>query len=151
MTSATNGERPADHPSELRVVVGVDGSDCGTRALEFAAHEAAFRGALLHVVSAYEDAPFTTPWPVVPLVLDQVSAAAAVDESLARVQEIEPAIVSKGEIRYGLAGRVLVSLSQNATVLVVGSRGRNELASLLLGSVSEYCVHHAAPPVTVVR
>jgi nucleotide-binding universal stress UspA family protein len=151
MTRATSRERTADHPSELRIVVGVDGSDCGTRALEFAAHEAAIRGAILHIVSVYEDTVSTTPWPVVPLGLDQVSASAIVDESLVHVQEIEPAIVSKGEIRYGLAGKLLVSTSQNASLLVVGSRGRSEVASVLLGSVSEYCAHHSAPPVTVVR
>ena len=151
MTTAVSGATITNHPSELRVVVGVDGSDMSTRALEFAAHEAALRGALLHVVSAYEDAPYETAWPVVPLGLDQVSAGAIVDESLAHVREIEPAIVSKGEIRYGVAGRVLVETARDATLLVVGSRGRRQVASLLLGSVSEHCVHHADSPVTVVR
>ena len=32
--------------NERRIVVGVDGSPCATRALEFAAHEAAHCGAL---------------------------------------------------------------------------------------------------------
>ena len=145
-----SGKATTQHP-ELRVVVGVDGSECGTRALEFAAREAALRGAILHVVCAYQDTPLTTPWPVVPLGPDEVSAAAIVDESLAHAQEIEPTIVSKGEIRYGYAGRVLASTSNNATLLVVGSHGRSEVASVLLGSVSRYCVHHAGPAVTVVR
>ncbi len=93
----------------------------------------------------------TTPWPGVPLNPDQGSAAAIVDDFLGHAQEIEPGIVSKGEIRYGSAGRVLVSTSHGAILLVVGSRGRSEVVSVLLGSVSEYCVHHAAPAVTVVR
>jgi nucleotide-binding universal stress UspA family protein len=151
MTTPGSGATGADHPSEIRVVVGVDGSANSTRALEFAAHEAALRGALLHVVSAYEDAPYETAWPVVPLGFDQVSAGAIVDESLAYVQEIEPAIVSKGELRYGVAGRVFVETARDATLLVVGTRGRGQVASLLLGSISEHCVHHADSPVTVVR
>ncbi len=93
----------------------------------------------------------TTPWPVVPPVPDQGSAAAIVDDSLRHAQEIQPEIVSKGEIQYGAAGRVLVATSHDATLLVVGSRGRSEVVNVLLGSVSEYCVHHAAPAVTVVR
>jgi nucleotide-binding universal stress UspA family protein len=96
------------------VLHGVDGSDCGTRVLDFAAHEAALRGALLNIVCAYEDTPSTTPWPVVPPQLDQVSAAAIVDDSLSHAQAIEPAIVAKGEIRYGPAGRVLVEASRDA-------------------------------------
>ena len=151
MATPTSSEGIEDHANELRVVVGVDGSECGTRALEFAAHEAALRGALLHVVSAYEEAPFVAVWPAVPLEPDQQAAAAIVDESLAHVREIEPTIVSKGEIRYGVAGRVLVEASHGATLLVVGSHGRGRVASVLLGSVSDYCVHHALSSVTVVR
>ena len=151
MSTPTSGEGVSNRDGELRVVVGVDGSECGGRALEFAAHEAALRGALLEVVSAYEETPYVMAWPVVPLGPDQMTAGAIVDESLAHVQELEPQIVSKGEMRYGPAGNVLVEVSQGAALLVIGSRGRGQVASLLLGSVSEHCVHHAASPTTVVR
>ena len=82
MTTPVSGATTAEHPSEVRAVVGLDGSDNSTRALEFAVHETALRGALLHVVSAYEDAPYEMAWPVVPLGLGQVSAGAIVDPSL---------------------------------------------------------------------
>jgi nucleotide-binding universal stress UspA family protein len=39
------------------IVVGVDGSDCAGAALEFAAGEAALRGARLRVVSAWDIPP----------------------------------------------------------------------------------------------
>ena len=39
------------------ITVGVDGSDCSRAALEFAAGEAALRGARLRVVSAWEIPP----------------------------------------------------------------------------------------------
>ncbi len=151
MPTPTSSEAVPEHQRELRVVVGVDGSECGTRALAFAAHEAALRGALLEVVSAYEEIPYVMAWPVVPLGPDEATAGAIVDESLAQVQEVEPQIVSKGEIRFGPAGNVLVEASRGAVLLVVGSRGRGQVAGLLLGSVSEHCVHHAATPITVVR
>jgi nucleotide-binding universal stress UspA family protein len=151
MPTPTSGDGAQNQDGELRVVVGVDGSECGTRALVFAAHEAALRGALLEVVSAYEETPYEMAWPVVPLGPDQVTAAAIVDESLTQVQELEPGIVSKGEIRYGPAGSVLVDVSQGADLLVIGTRGRGQVASLLLGSVSEHCVHHAASEITIVR
>ncbi len=152
VSTPTRRERTPEYNGELRVVVGVDGSECATRALAFAAQEASLRGAELHVVSAYGATPYVTASPMIPLESDhQSTAAAIVDESLAHVHEIDLALVSKGEIRYGSAGRVLVEMSRGATLLVVGSHGRGTAASLLLGSVSEYCVHHAVSPTTIVR
>ena len=68
-------------------------------------------------------------WPVVPVGLDQVKAGVIVDEALAQVQELEPTVISKGEMRYGSAGRVLVDASRGAALLVLGSPGRQCLAS----------------------
>lgn len=152
MASSMSGAGTRNDDGELRVVVGVDGSECGTRALAFAAHEAALRGAVLHVVTAYGVIPYVTAWPTVLLESDhQEIAAAIVDESLAHVRRIDDTIVSKGEIRYGSAGHVLVDVSHDATLLVLGSHGRGHVASVLLGSVSEHCVHHAVCPITIVR
>ncbi len=79
------------------------------------------------------------------------SASAIVSEAINRVQGLEPSIVTKGEIRQGRAQEVLVEASRDTSLLVVGSRGRRGVTSLILGSVSEHCVHHASCPVTVVH
>jgi nucleotide-binding universal stress UspA family protein len=52
---------------------------------------------------------------------------------------------------HGAPSTILIAVSQNARMLVVGTRGRGGLAGLLLGSVSEQCVRHATCPVLVVR
>ena len=39
----------------------------------------------------------------------------------------------------------------NATILVMGSRGLGFSKRMLVGSVSEYCVQHSTCPVVVVR
>lgn len=51
----------------------------------------------------------------------------------------------------GDARDVLVKASRGAELLVVGSRGHGRAVGAVLGSVSSYCVHHAACPVVVVR
>jgi len=147
-TSAADG--PGTSSGELRIVVGVDGSPCAERALEFAAHEAALRGALLHVVGAYEIPP-SAGWVVVPLEPFAESAAASVSEALARVHDLEPSVVTKGESLHGFAGSVLAEASRGATLLVVGSRGHSELTGLLIGSISEHCAHRASCPTVIVR
>ena len=49
------------------------------------------------------------------------------------------------------AARELVSRSDAAGLVVVGSRGRGTVTGPLLGSVSQAVLHHAACPVAVVR
>jgi len=151
MDNDTNTAIAGGDKGELRIVVGVDGSDCAEQAVEFAAHEAARWGALLHVVSAYEVSP-NAGWVVIPLEPYEENAASSVRTALSRIHELEPAVVTKGEHIHGFAGNVLVEASKGASLLVVGSRGRGELASLILGSVSEHCLHHVNEcPVTIVR
>ncbi len=135
---------------ELRVVVGTDGSACATRAVEFAAREAARWAALLHVVSAYHEMPVTGGF-IAPLGLYQGSAEAVVSAALCEAEEFEPDVVLKGEAVLGAAGPVLAQLSTGAAALVVGTRGHGAATGLLLGSVSEYVLHHATCTTIVVR
>jgi nucleotide-binding universal stress UspA family protein len=45
----------------------------------------------------------------------------------------------------------LVEQSEGADMLVVGSRGLGGFAGLVVGSVSQQCLHHAKCPVVVIR
>jgi nucleotide-binding universal stress UspA family protein len=132
------------------IVVGVDGSSCATRALEYAANWAACTGALLLVVCAYGVLPVEDSL-IIPI--DQIhdEAALVVREALERVNEIAPDVVAKGEIALGSPGPILVQESEGALALVVGTRGHGHIVGVLLGSVSEHVVHHASCTTIVVR
>ena len=49
------------------------------------------------------------------------------------------------------AGPVLVDASRAASLVVVGSRGRDAFSEMLLGSVSQHVLTHAQCPVAIVR
>jgi nucleotide-binding universal stress UspA family protein len=56
-----------------------------------------------------------------------------------------------GKIVEGNAAKVLLEESQDAGLLVIGSRGHGGFAEALLGSTGQHCVHHATCPVVVIR
>jgi nucleotide-binding universal stress UspA family protein len=147
----------ADHHA-ARVVVGVDGSAGGDSALREAVREAVWRDASLDIVHVW-----SLPYNVAPLAAMTMSvdaeayekaASAVLDEHaaglLSRLPE-QPREIDRVLVQDYSPSRVLTSTATNADLLVVGSRGRGGFSSLLLGSVSEQCVHHAHCPVLVVR
>jgi nucleotide-binding universal stress UspA family protein len=54
-------------------------------------------------------------------------------------------------VKEGNAAKLLIDLSEEADVVVVGSRGRGGFAGLLLGSVSQNVAAHAKCTVVVAR
>jgi nucleotide-binding universal stress UspA family protein len=134
---------------ERLIVVGVDGSACATRALEFAAGQAARYDLPLLVVSAYHEMP--AEGFVVQGGLIHASAQAVVSDAVHRAEEFEPTVVVKGETVLDAPGPALARLSKGATALVVGTRGHSEVAGIFLGSVSQYVLHHAPCNTIVVR
>ena len=133
-----------------KIVVGVDGSEGGDRALRFAIAEARLRSASVRAVHAW-----SMPYYEFPIPLDDVQSGAAklLDDAVDRVSagESEPVPVIVRSVVQGQTSAMLVDQSKGAELLVVGSRGHGGLASLLLGSTSLQCSHHATCPVAIVR
>lgn len=138
------------------IVVGIDGSEASVRALDFAAEEAVLRGAALRAVCVWEVPVTAYGDGMIPVVTPEMfdsyreHAQTIVDEAVARVAAARPDVPCTGEVVEGLPAGVLVEESENATLLVVGTRGRGGFKSLLLGSVSGQVVHHSSCPVVVV-
>jgi nucleotide-binding universal stress UspA family protein len=139
------------------IVVGVDGSREAQRALRWALDEAAVRGARVRAVHAYETPLLLTgygPGGVVvsPELAERAEAEAAeVIEKVMAAAEVPEGVTVSTEIVGDLQpAHALIDRSKDAEMLVVGSRGRGGFTGLLLGSVSQQCVHHATCPVVVV-
>ncbi|MFI7606473.1 universal stress protein [Micromonospora sp. NPDC049366] len=137
------------------VVVGVDGSELSTLAIEFAAETAALHDAPLLALHAYRHPASTGPGDMQPLVYDEAQLRTGEEqtlaESLAGLGERYPDLPLTREAVHGRPGRVLAEASKRARLVVVGGQGRGEFTGLLLGSVSQSVLHHADCPVAVVR
>jgi len=145
---------------ERGVVVGVDGSSAGDRALEVAANVADRAGAPLHIISAW-DLPaadswafsyWETAWVDSDWARTQRDVAVKVATAAAdRATSQHPGLVATSEAHQGPAGAALIRASHNAGLVVVGSRGLGGFAGLVLGSVSHNAIHGCECPVMVVR
>ena len=70
---------------------------------------------------------------------------------VARLALLAPVPAMAERVRdLGNAAEVLLAQTSDASLLVVGSRGRGGFAGLLLGSVSQQCLTHASVPTVVV-
>jgi nucleotide-binding universal stress UspA family protein len=145
---ATTGE----DQHRARIVVGLDGSDASTRALECASRQALLTGASLEVVIAWEY-PASFGWsPPFPDDYDPAGdAKRAAEQEIAEVLGAERARDVTVSVVEGNAALELIRAAEGATMLVVGSRGHGGFTGLLLGSVSSHCAAHAPCPVLVVR
>jgi nucleotide-binding universal stress UspA family protein len=139
--------------TDMKIVVGVDGSAPSYRALEWALGEARARGVGVVLVHAFEFSGLAASQPYTsPDLLDayREDAQALLDRVLDRARHLAPDVNVKAELQFGPAAAALVEAARGAVMLVVGSRGRGGFVGALLGSVSSACVHHATCPIVVV-
>jgi nucleotide-binding universal stress UspA family protein len=135
-----------------RIVVGIDGSPVARLALEFAIDEARLHKASLQVTYAY---------PAMAAVLTGSTGKDYYEQVENEARELLQGLVAaapstKGvEVEWvavpGNPSEVLIEASQDAVMLVVGSRGGGGFMGLVMGSVSTQCVQYSHCPVLVIR
>jgi len=137
------------------VVVGNDGSASARSALRWAAADATRRGSPLHVVRCWSipaaPRPSTSqPGYMPPLAEweDAVLAELALDAAL--IADVE-GLDAYWHTVHDQPATALTAVSNDADLLVVGSRGHSALREMLLGSVASHLAHHAACPVVIVH
>ena len=136
------------------VIAGADGSQESLRAVEWAAREAVLRGTSLRIVSVPElprrmTADPATPGTVSDVVEKSTSEALTAAAELAAAQQ--PGLAVDTQLLAGAPAEVLVGAGQDASMVVLGSRGDGGFSAMILGSVSRYVATHAPAPVVVVR
>ncbi|MCD0484500.1 universal stress protein [Streptacidiphilus sp. ASG 303] len=136
----------------LPVVVGIDGSASSLRAVDWAADEAHVRGVPLRLLHTslwdrYEPDASDNP----DLALARKAVAELVDTASERAGTRRPGVEVRAEVVPQATVPALLEAACEASVLVVGDRGRGGFAGLLLGSTGLQTAARAACPVVVVR
>lgn len=136
-----------------RILVGVDGSEGSRRALQWAVEEAQARGALVDAVIVWQS-PYDFSGGLYYIRGDEEkiaeSARERLIETVAEVTGQNPTVEIHPVALEGDPAQTLLAWSEDADLLVVGSRGRGGFARLALGSVSAKCAHHSRCPVVIV-
>jgi nucleotide-binding universal stress UspA family protein len=154
-------ELPAPAGVFRRLLVAVDGSEQAGRALQEAIGLTWTTSAQLTVIAV---APEPTGWGSVGGGMDGFSAPVdlvEVDEQLRHQYEgvlqdamshVPPMMAATALLRRGSPGPAIVAEARSGghDLVVMGSRGRGELRSLFLGSVSHHVLHASPVPVLVV-
>ncbi|MFE1291811.1 universal stress protein [Streptomyces sp. NPDC058751] len=138
---------------DLPIVVGVDGSESSLRAVDWAADEAALRGAPLRLVYAslwerYEGESLAED---LGKPSEQVTAEDIVRTAGQRARLRRPDVKISTDVLPEEPEYALVREGREAAALVLGTRGRSGLVEMLLGSVSLTVAAHAHCPVIVLR
>ena len=136
-----------------RIVVGMDGSTKAAEALRWAVEEGTVR--LLPVTAVMA-------WSLLDQhhVDDSIEFDAGYSETdavAALAHYVEEAVGSTAastvwkEVVCERPAAGLLATAADAALLVLGPRGLGGFRGLLLGSVSQHCLHHASSPVAIVR
>lgn len=135
------------------IVVAVDGSPTAAQALRWALHEGGIREAGVTAVLAWDflgqhhpdgstkfDPDFGEP-----------QAAESLDAYVNEAVGADKAALVFKRVVFGLPADAILEAAQTASMLVLGARGRGGFRQLLLGSVSQRCLHLAECNVAIIR
>lgn len=141
--------------TEAIIVVAVDGSEAAKVAVRWAANTAQKRDVPLRLVSSYTMPQYLYAEGMVPpqeLFDDlQGEAMEKIEEARGIAYEVASEIKIGHTIAEGSPIDMLLEMSKDVTMIVMGSRGLGGLSGMVMGSVSAAVVSHASCPVVVVR
>jgi|WetSurMetagenome_2_1015567.scaffolds.fasta_scaffold48242_2 nucleotide-binding universal stress UspA family protein len=136
-----------------KILLGVDGSEHALRAAKVTGELSRKLRSDVWVVACFDP---------VPAYLGEPNLQQAVNLRLQQAEEVlNPALEAIGNIPGALRTEVLegppaeailnVAQARGSDLIIMGTRGRGQLAGLLLGSQSQKVIMHACCPVMLIR
>ena len=122
------------------ILVGIDGSQASRSALRWAADQAERNQCEIVALNAWTRT----------LILGGAATSVLLQSIVEELGE-NPPVTVQPVVKEGNPARILIDMSADADLLVVGTRGHGGCAGLLLGSVSQHVAAYARCTVVVVR
>jgi nucleotide-binding universal stress UspA family protein len=137
--------------TNLPVVVGVDGSEQGDRAVRYAVAEARRRECGIVLVHAvHETAPMAAMLPLYSVEAFAEVGRRLVDDATSLVRGLDPGIEVTSSVKGGSRVGVLVDAAEHASVVVLGHRSRSVAGRVLTHSTTTGVAARAHCPVVSV-
>ena len=136
------------------ILIGYDGSANGKKALEYGIDFAMHANAEVTIVTVFPKVPTYLGSPQYDEIVSRVTAetrqVAEMGAEQARACGIEKVRL---EVLEGSPAECILQVAdtRKCDCIVVGARGHDGMAGLLLGSVSDRLAHHAKVPVLIVK
>ncbi|XP_071175862.1 universal stress protein in QAH/OAS sulfhydrylase 3'region-like [Mytilus edulis] len=136
------------------VVVAVDGSVHSDNALKYYIDRVQIPGDKLLLVNVPEEYNFTDASPgVIHELLEKIKEKASEVEKTYTDRLKDISVDFQFRLVYGHPGEQIVKVAEEekASLVMVGSRGHGWLRRTILGSVSNYVIHHTSIPVLLCK
>ncbi len=138
-----------------KILVPVDGSEASRNALDYGVEMAKAHKAELLLVSVADVTE--AAYPIMGVTLDREGFYNVKKKAESMVEELKKTIPSDvqvvTEVENGIPGNVISSIveAEKVDLVVMGNSGKGAVSSFIMGSVSQYVIHHVKCPVLVVK
>lgn len=138
-----------------KILVPVDGSGTADNALRYGVEMAGTYHADLYVAVVADIGE--AAYPLMQVNLDRNGFASIREKAEAVMERIKKQIPETIRftpiIRTGVPGSVITSLvdEENIDLIIMGNSGKGSLSSFIMGSVSQYVIHHVKVPVLIIK
>jgi nucleotide-binding universal stress UspA family protein len=142
-------------PVFTNILVAIDGSDTGQRALIRAVEESKVWNARLHMIYVVETGLFSSlpADNTVEIMYRVLEKEGTTVLERAKKHAAENGVTAITHMKQGHAGSEVVTLAEKEKIdlIMVGSHGKSQADRILIGSVSTYVVTHSKVTTMVVR
>lgn len=138
-----------------KILVPVDGSDAAHHALQCGMGMAKTHGAALYVLAVADVGE--AAYPLMHVNLNRNGFSSVKEKAESFMENLKAKMPQDNSwqpvIRVGIPGNVITSFVEDEDIdlVIMGNSGKGSISSFIMGSVSQYVIHHIKVPVMIIK